>query len=471
MLNRLLKILPIAGFFIFSLNAVSQNNSPFSRYGIGDFSPQAFTINQAMGGIAAGYNTFFNINMINPASYASFYQETYRTYWERVRRDSIIIDPVTQKSTTITIIDSVKRDTLYSVIKNTSLEAGVFANISTLRNINSSITTGNGSLSYLALGFPLPKVGGISFGLLPYSNVEYNLLKNETVITGKDTLVRNTKYNGDGGIFQFYGGAAAKIKRFSIGVNVKYMFGSLNLSNVVYFPGLANSFGTRAQEFNAVRGFSFDAGVQYNHSFSNDLSLTLGAFGKPKTTLNVNQTNINDRVVVVTDELFPSLDTISSVFDTEMELTLPQELGIGFVLKREDSWLFGADFVTQQWGDYPSFLTDTEQNNSWKVAFGGEFQPNFAGSFFARNKYRAGFFYKNSNIIVNNNAVDEYGITFGLGIPVKRARGNLASSIDLAFQAGKRGSVTENIISENYFRIMLGFNLNDNSWIFKSKYY
>ena len=50
----------------------SQDNSPYSRYGIGDLVPQANIISRSMGGISAGYTDFLSINFNNPASYSSF---------------------------------------------------------------------------------------------------------------------------------------------------------------------------------------------------------------------------------------------------------------------------------------------------------------------------------------------------------------------------------------------------------------
>ncbi|MBS1732322.1 MAG: hypothetical protein JST02_03410, partial [Bacteroidetes bacterium] len=61
---------------------VAQENSPYSRYGVGDVVPSQNIISRGMGGISAGYTNpsstdtkyitpaflFQSINMINPAS-------------------------------------------------------------------------------------------------------------------------------------------------------------------------------------------------------------------------------------------------------------------------------------------------------------------------------------------------------------------------------------------------------------------
>src|SRR4030095_7749492 len=59
-------------FFCFSLPAFSQDNSPYSRYGIGDLVPSTNIPSRGMGGLSAGYIDVLSINFNNPASYAFF---------------------------------------------------------------------------------------------------------------------------------------------------------------------------------------------------------------------------------------------------------------------------------------------------------------------------------------------------------------------------------------------------------------
>src|SRR5215212_2441486 len=58
-----------SGFFS---PAFSQDNSPYSRYGIGDLVPSTNIPGRSMGGIAAGMADPLSINFNNPASYSSF---------------------------------------------------------------------------------------------------------------------------------------------------------------------------------------------------------------------------------------------------------------------------------------------------------------------------------------------------------------------------------------------------------------
>lgn len=52
--------------------AFAQDNSPYSRYGIGDLTSTTNINNRGMGGITAGYTDQLSVNFNNPASYSSF---------------------------------------------------------------------------------------------------------------------------------------------------------------------------------------------------------------------------------------------------------------------------------------------------------------------------------------------------------------------------------------------------------------
>jgi len=49
----------------------SQENSPYSRYGLGDISPKSNIVSRGMGGIVAGFSDYQSVNFTNPASYGN----------------------------------------------------------------------------------------------------------------------------------------------------------------------------------------------------------------------------------------------------------------------------------------------------------------------------------------------------------------------------------------------------------------
>src|SRR5436190_21200690 len=70
--QRKISVLVIVLVLINSTRSVSQDNSPYSRYGLGDIVPSTNINSRGMGGISSAYSDFLSINFNNPASYGSF---------------------------------------------------------------------------------------------------------------------------------------------------------------------------------------------------------------------------------------------------------------------------------------------------------------------------------------------------------------------------------------------------------------
>src|SRR5215207_580115 len=70
--NSTAKIICTVLSLLFIQNLFSQENSPYSRYGLGDIVPNTNIVNRGMGGISAGYVDVLSINYNNPASYSNF---------------------------------------------------------------------------------------------------------------------------------------------------------------------------------------------------------------------------------------------------------------------------------------------------------------------------------------------------------------------------------------------------------------
>ena len=95
---------------------------------------------------------------------------------------------------------------------------------------------------------------------------------------------------------------------------------------------------------------------------------------------------------------------------------------------------------------------------------GGFYIPKYDSytSFLSRVVYRAGFRYENTGLILNNKSINDYGMTFGLGLPVG------VSNVNIGFEFGKKGTTSNGLIEENYFNLSVGLSLND-IWFVKRK--
>ena len=68
-------------------------------------------------------------------------------------------------------------------------------------------------------------------------------------------------------------------------------------------------------------------------------------------------------------------------------------------------------------------------------------------------------------MIVNDEPINEFGMSFGLGIPI----GTFFSNANLGIELGQRGTKDSGLIQENFLRLSVGLSLND-KWFTKRKF-
>ena len=168
---------------------------------------------------------------------------------------------------------------------------------------------------------------------------------------------------------------------------------------------------------------------------------------------------------------------------------MPTNVNVGFTFVKSYNsatiWKAGFDFKYTPWSRYNGFETSEggQLSNSWRIAFGGEMLPVLFES--KRNstskllqlKYRAGFYYSKTPVTVQNTSINEFGINFGIAIPIRlkmfNEDGFLATRaihpFNIGFEVGSRGTKSNDLIKDNFFRINIGVSLND-KWFVKSKY-
>jgi len=449
--------------------------SPYSKYGIGNLRSQSFLQNFALGGVGIALNSDRNINLLNPASYSNIVVTTFEV----------------------------------SVI-NTSLW---------LNDGNQKQFQNNPNIDHIAFAFPIiKKKWGMSFGMLPYTDVGYNLSSvQHDSIAGDITLLN--KANGGLNRAFFGNGFNIKLKsRFdpfalllkpfeapkhkkndslatnkkvkhylqanptaslSFGVNGNYIFGSTATDDKVIYGQLSNGYNLWTIKKKFVSDVNMDFGMQYKKKFTkynnkikdDDVyQLTLGGTIALASDLNTKLTQ-NIRTFSGTVNFGSVKDTILYIKDAQTITQLPLEYGIGFSIKKENKWLFEIDYKTANWSAIKSNNPLITFNSNYTLATGFEFTPqynNYQGSYFSRVTYRFGMRYSTSYFLINNEALEEYGITFGTKLPLRRT-GTSFPEISLGMEYGNRGKIGNGLIKETFFKVNVGVTIND-KWFQKRKY-
>lgn len=412
----------------------AQTTSPYSRYGYGILKDQAVGPSKSMGGIGYGLRQKYGANPLNPASYSTVDSLTFM------------------------------------------FDLGVNYTKGTLTEGNASKSDDNGGLEYATMLFPVTKKLGISFGLLPYSSVGYNI---DNIKSAGDEQYQES-FEGTGGFSQIYLGAGYElpIKGLSVGANIAYMFGSVKHQRSV--PAMSSASGLQSYEYTKLKreAIKLDLGFQYQQKISKNDILTIGATFSPKLESKAKYERSEYHSVGVGTPI--AGDTINSI-----KTDIPMTLGVGFSVTHKNRLTLGADVTFQQWEKvrYPEqnlmgdgFTNSNDRfNNRIKYAIGGEYIADpYDRSFFKRIRFRGGLNYSNSYL--NTNVFDadgnslgkakgynEYGATIGLGLPIRDLNysGLRTTYINVNFEYKRIQPEVKGMIKEQYFGVSLGVNINE----------
>ena len=445
--------------FTFNSPAFSQDNSPYSRYGIGDLVPPSHIVGRGMGGISAGYADRLTINFNNPASYASF-ETIIEAKSKKVKHGRAILD------------------------------FGLNFESRTLNdpNVEKKFKAGNALFSYVQVGVPIRKNWGVTFGLRPISRISYKIQRSERLFdpnTGLPIDSAYTRFTGDGGGYLASLGTGFSLfsaerfgmtKKLSIGVNASYLFGRKDYSTrrtlindtVSYYQA---NFETRTN----YGSFYFNTGLQYQVPVNKKMMLTLGAYGAWSQSIKAKQ-DILRETYVFDDALGEvRLDSVYDQRDIKGSVVMPSTYTVGAVLQKyaelnkEGGFIIGIDFEQQLWDKYRFYGMKDSVRNKWELRLGAQFSPVPKRTYLSNVTYRLGFFTGPDYIRVGNK-LSQYGASFGMGLPIV-GRGqaiNQYTLINIALEFIKRGN-NDNLLKENMFRFSLGFSLSD-IWFGKRKY-
>lgn len=412
-----------------AISAQRTNSSPYSFFGAGEeFKP--VTVEQSsMGGIGVAFSHYKYLNFTNPAAYADL---RYTTYSFGMLNNRLTIDNGTDKQ--------------------------------------SSNST---SLSYFTLGIPLGSKAGMSVGIQPVSSVGYSL--SNSILDSNGDASEITLYSGEGGVSRVYGSFGIKVfKDFSIGIEAGYSFG--NVQNSISNQIANVSLSTQYKESTLVKGGSVTLGTQYKKELKNKLVVSGGATVKLGNDLKVTGDDyLYSLTFSSTGTEFPR-DTISQN-TIAGNYNFPLKTTIGAGLGKYDKWYVGLEYENQEAIDVSGFLNTSnaayKYGESNRFSLGGFYLPkiNSISSYWQRVTYRAGLRFEKTGLLIDGSGlntnftpIDDFGMSFGLGLPMKQL-----SSLNLGFEFGKRGTTNNSLIQENYFNFRLSLSLTDVNWFQKRK--
>ncbi|WP_296382257.1 hypothetical protein [Winogradskyella sp.] len=424
-----------------SVYAQTGTASPYSFYGIGSLKFKGTVENRSMGGISV-YLDSIHVNLRNPAAYVGKNVETFP-------------------------FDNESRPVKFTV-------AGTMSDVK-LKGNSDEARTNSSTFDYLALSVPIGKFG-FGFGLLPYTSVGYRL----NDFNDNDELVN--RYEGEGGVNKVFAGFGYQIsEKLSFGVDFNYNFGNIQNTaiEVAYTPeGDVIQYQTREFNRSDLRGLNLNFGLAYKTMISDKLELSATATYAPESKLNSE--NIRSFSTVVLDGSTFDLLGVVNTIDADLEaqnlkntkLTLPSRLSFGAGLGDPKSWFVGAEYTLEKTSNFSNPVFNNEIStfeNVSQFSVGGFFIPDYNAfsGYFKRVVYRAGFNFANTGLVIKDQSIKEFGISFGLGLPVGSR--SLFSNANFGFEFGQRGTTKQNLIQENFMNFNVSLSLNSR-WFRQKKY-
>lgn len=450
--------------FVFFFHLSAQENSPFSRYGLGDIYPSQNIATRGMGGVSAAYVNDQALNTVNPASYSALkFVQLYGG-----SRGGLI-----------------------------SYDIGISMDARTLRNsaLGETYKSTNLLPSYLQFGVPLSskadfkkRGAALVFGLRPLTRIHYSIADSST----NSAYIKSTLYEGNGGLNQVFVGFAKRFNNLSLGVNAGYGFGSKEISTRIALQNDSVHYYKSNSALNTdFWGTFVTPGITYtiklneikkkaNSTYSEAYFLRLGASATLNYSLKATTDTLQETFEYNSSGGTTSIDTVLNSGGIQGNIKVPSTYNAGFMLSKKymiggvavaNKWSIGADFSTAKWTDFRYYGKPDQLVNSWMLRAGGEFVPSLTStSFFSRSTYRLGVYTGKDYINADGNEYKVRALTMGFGFYVKKYSNydNNSTFVNTALEFGKRGSSVNNI-SENFFKLSVGLSLAD-LWFTRRKY-
>mgnify|MGYP000498268120 CR=1 FL=1 len=392
----------------------SQNDTstPYSLFGLGVENKTATGGLTGLGNTGISQNNSGEINLINPASLGNIKLNTF----------------------------------LY--------EFGLNGMYSTIRTDEVSENTSDYNISHAVMAFPLRKNLGMSFGLLPYTKVGYDIDIENSIEGSTETYL--SRITGGGGLNKFYISSGLSLgERLSLGVDFSVLFGSINQESNLYYESLVN-----ISDVNYYNGVKLKAGLQYQIIKSGNKAVTLGAVVELPTKLSGSQERSSYKTSATGAQITIGEDTENDLDDFE----LPLSLGFGVTTKLNNAITTSLDFTKLYWDNTDQLQNNERYTNQNIYAFGAEYLPVDRNKYWSLVKYRFGFNYNTGFLNISDQKIDSYFASVGLGLPLSDS-----AKLNISYSYGKEGTLNSGLVQENFHKLTLNLNFIGN-WFNKRKF-
>ncbi len=322
--------------------------------------------------------------------------------------------------------------------------------------------------------FPIVKQKlGASISFTPLTRSRFNLdgVSELQIEPGRDPITFNTNNRGTGGVNRAEAGLG-----YTINDNL-----SVGYAASVYFTNMENDVRTTfsSARFSPVEfteaitgtGFGNRFGIfsRFQQLFSDRDWISLGATINLPVSYSANRQVESfvciDGIINVDGRCINGTDTLVDILDENQirraDIKFPLEINAGLTYNSSARFNVSSEVIYQNWKEAEfGFRPGEEQYfvDRLKLGIGAQFHPYISNQnrgFFSNFRYSAGVSYDSGHLRIDGNDIDTIMFNAGLGIIT---RGD-ASTVDINFNFGFRGTESDNLIREQIWGIKLSLNL------------
>lgn len=313
--------------------------------------------------------------------------------------------------------------------EKTSFTATADGDVDYLRDGETSNRTATFLIPNIGLNFSLRKFGHLAFFYRQRFHRNFSFTPLEPL---QEDAVQT--FTTEGGLYEAavtY--ALAPIPSLAIGLGYHYYLGRERLIE-------RGDFDNDPSSGDLYNGVNLEGDTLSTRSQGGQPSLSV-TFRRPKFSLAL----ATSMGITLSQNGSRSITNLVSNQKWEGSKDLPWSLSAGGAYKLATNQTFVADFAWQGWEDEGSGIL----NPSYKTGFGYEYQGRggIYEPFHRKVAYRGGLGYERMYL----EETDLYFLTTGTGLPL----GRRGSWLDFAIKYGHRGSVKNNLWSEDYVKLSI----------------
>lgn len=418
------------GYF---LNAQSLSNSPYATYGIGDVKYDNTIETTSMGGISTAFISDFtsSFNFANPANNSNFELTSIR-------------------------LEATNENNYFKTDYN-----------------NTKSTKHSTYLSNISIAFPLSSKVKMGLSYQPYSSKSYEIVHTDELKDENGVVygTRANRFKGSGTLNTAQLALGYKVtEQFAVGLRANYYFGNLyDLNELAYSNAeLINGYETK----NSIKNFNFTLGTSYQHlNTRTDKKLTIGATATFGNTSDMTTDYTNSTYFYNNTTGEKNYESIIESKSTNSKNLLPLQASVGVGYGEENKWFISGQIDYKKGESITYFGNTLNLEDSYRISAGGWYLPNYNNfrSYFSRVVYRYGAFYEKGSLKIAGTNINKFGVSAGVLLPFKNSSITRMSGLELGLEVGKRGTLKNNLINQNYINLRVGFNFAD-KWFRKRLY-